>query len=72
MTLSLDTDQGVSRQHAEIYANEGRLRIRDLDSRHGTYLNGKRITDESLNPGDRFSVGQSTVVLTVKNQDDIS
>lgn len=72
MTLSLDTDQGVSRQHAEIYANEGRLRIRDLESRHGTYLNGKRITDESLNPGDRFSVGQSTVVLTVKNQDDIS
>jgi hypothetical protein len=71
-TLSLDADQGVSRQHAEIYASEGRLRIRDLESRHGTYLNGKRITDEELNPGDKFLVGQSTVVLTVKDQNEIS
>ncbi|MEJ2709629.1 MAG: FHA domain-containing protein [Anaerolineales bacterium] len=71
-TLSLDADQGVSRQHAEIYASEGRLRIRDLESRHGTYLNGRRIIDESLNPGDKFLVGQSTVILTVKDLDDIS
>jgi hypothetical protein len=71
-TLSLDADQGVSRQHAEIYASQGRLRIRDLESRHGTHLNGRRIMDESLNPGDKFLVGQSTVVITVKDQNDIS
>jgi hypothetical protein len=68
--LSLDADQGVSRQHAEIYENAGRLRIRDLESTHGTYLNGKRITDESLSPGDHLEMGLSTLVLLEEDTND--
>lgn len=71
-SINLDADQGVSRQHAEIYESSGDLRIRDLNSKHGTYLNGKRITDESLKPGDRLAIGQSTLVFIVEGQDDIS
>ena len=67
--LSLDADQGISRQHAEIYEKTGHLRIRDLKSTHGTYLNGKRISDESLNLGDHLSIGLSTLVLLVEDQD---
>ena len=70
--LSLDEDRGISRHHAEIYESDGVLRIRDLQSAHGTYLNEKKITDESLNPGDHLSIGQSTLVFMVEEQDGIS
>jgi pSer/pThr/pTyr-binding forkhead associated (FHA) protein len=66
--IRLDDDPGVSRQHAEIYENAGLLRIRDLKSSHGTYLNGKNITDEILNPGDQLSIGLSTVMFMVEDQ----
>jgi hypothetical protein len=33
----------VSRIHAEIVAHDGRLRLRDLSSRNGTYVNGRRV-----------------------------
>lgn len=63
VALSLDEDLGVSRHHAEIYESDGQLRIRDLQSAHGTSLNGKNITDDRLNPGDHLSLGQSTLVF---------
>jgi hypothetical protein len=72
VALSLDDDQGISRYHAEIYESAGLLRIRDMQSTHGTYLNGKNITDERLNPGDHLSVGQSTLVFMAEDQDGIS
>lgn len=67
--FNLDADQGVSRQHAEIYENDGQLRVRDLNSTHGTFINGKRISDESLNPGDQLAVGLSTMVLLEEDLD---
>jgi hypothetical protein len=31
----------VSRQHAEIFDDDGRLHVRDMGSKNGTYVNGK-------------------------------
>ena len=43
----------ISSEHAEIYARNGVLWLRDLDSRNGTFLNGKRVTnDRRLERGD--------------------
>jgi hypothetical protein len=64
-SVALDSDLEVSRQHAEIYESQGSLRIRDLDSRHGTYLNGLRIGDARLYPGDQIQVGTSLLELEV-------
>jgi hypothetical protein len=61
--IPLDADLNVSRRHAEIYEWNGALRIRDLQSTHGTLINGQRITDQSLAPGDRIQVGGSVFVL---------
>lgn len=47
----------VSRRHCEINQDEGQLKIRDLGSRNGTYLNGNKIDEISVNPGDHLSVG---------------
>ncbi len=47
----------ISRKHCEINADGGVLRVRDLGSRNGTLVNGKKIADAVLNPGDSFQIG---------------
>ncbi|MFC1609491.1 ATP-binding protein [Myxococcota bacterium] len=56
------SDRGVSREHAKITVNEaGTCTIRDLGSRNGTWVNGTRVSESSLNSGDRIGVGDSTL-----------
>lgn len=38
----------VSRFHAELFARGGRLQIRDLSSRNGTFVDGQRIADNVI------------------------
>jgi len=61
--VRLDRDLGVSRQHAELYQQEGVLRIRDLGSSHGLSVNGVAVHDQALAPGDKIQVGLSTLVV---------
>lgn len=72
VAVNLEEDRGISRYHAELYEREGVLRIRDLQSTHGTTLNGKSITDERLDPGAHLAVGQSTLIFRTEEQDGIS
>jgi len=44
--------QAVSTEHAEIYAGEASLRVRDLNSTNGTFINRRRITDGAIRDGD--------------------
>src|SRR5262245_33894668 len=39
------TQESVSKVHAEIYEDAGRLRIRDLQSTNGTFVNGELVED---------------------------
>lgn len=68
-TIRLDNDRGVSRQHAELYQQAGLLRLRDLDSRHGTNVNGYNIDDKGLTPGDEIRVGYSLLIVTAERQE---
>lgn len=56
-------DASVSRVHAElIIYSDGRISISDLNSKNGTYLNGKRILQpEILNPDDIVSIGNKQI-----------
>jgi hypothetical protein len=63
VSICLDEDMGVSRKHAEIYESNGNLRIRDLNSTHGTQVNGICIEDKSLEPGDRLQIGMTVLVV---------
>ena len=48
----------VSRHHCTLEIVEsGVTRLRDLDSRHGTTLNGRPVTDATLHDGDVIGVG---------------
>jgi two-component system, cell cycle response regulator len=60
LTLS---DQGVSRTHCAIVADDGgRYFIEDLVSTNGTLVNGVRVKRIELNAGDRFQVGADAVL----------
>ena len=58
-------DTQVSRQHAKITAvanstkNAAEYILTDLDSRNGTFLNGRRIRRETLENGDKISIGET-------------
>jgi len=47
----------VSKAHAEIYTDGLTLRVRDLGSRNGTFLNREVVTDGPLHDGDVLHVG---------------
>lgn len=44
----------VSRQHAELYFQSGRLHVKDLGSSNGTYVNRKKVQEGVVNPGDEL------------------
>jgi phosphoserine phosphatase RsbU/P len=48
----------VSRDHAEIVAEDGRYVLRDRGSRFGTYVNGESVTERTLQAGDTIRVGR--------------
>ena len=61
--VRLDQDIGVSRRHAELYQQQGVLRLRDLNSAHGTSVNEQVISDVDLAPGDTIYAGLSFLVV---------
>ena len=56
--LSLD-DPDTSRNHAEVVLREGVHHIRDLDSTNGTFVNGVRVSEAKLRPGDQIIMGDT-------------
>ncbi len=58
----------VSRKHCQLNYDEGVLKIRDLGSRNGTYLNDKRIDEAVIQAGDSIKIKPLTFVLQVDGQ----
>lgn len=58
----------VSRKHCQLSQNKEALKIRDLDSRNGTFLNGKRIGEETLKAGDYIQIGPLTFLLQIDGE----
>jgi len=59
------TDPMVSRHHARIEVREDGVRLRDLKSTNGTYLQGLRVTGAYLPETARFRVGESEIDFAV-------
>jgi serine phosphatase RsbU (regulator of sigma subunit)/pSer/pThr/pTyr-binding forkhead associated (FHA) protein len=63
--LRLDHDT-VSRRHAELlYDPFERWWVRDLVSRNGTRVRGRRVTEEVLRSGDPIQIGEFTLTLRI-------
>jgi pSer/pThr/pTyr-binding forkhead associated (FHA) protein len=58
----------VSRRHCQLSQNKETLKIRDLGSRNGTYVNGKRVDEATLRAGDHIRIGPLTFLLQIDGQ----
>lgn len=60
-------DDDVSRQHAVIWGSGDRAYVRDLESRNGTFVNGRRIDGQhSLRVGDEVSIGRANLAVDAR------
>ena len=60
--ITLDTPD-ASRRHAEIASAGAGYVVRDLESTNGTFVNGHRIREHRLQPGDRIGIGRLVIVF---------
>jgi adenylate cyclase len=51
-------DPTISRQHAQLSAEDGGVRVKDLGSSNGTFLNGSRVTNALAAPNDVITFGK--------------
>lgn len=62
------SDDTVSRYHAELETFAEGVRIRDLDSTNGTFVQGERVRDAFLDDGDEIRLGQVRLRLRASDQ----
>jgi diguanylate cyclase (GGDEF)-like protein len=55
-------DDGISREHAAVQREGGKVVLVDLGSTNGTYWNGARVPRQELADGDKISIGASTIL----------
>jgi two-component system cell cycle response regulator len=56
-------DDGISRAHAELVVEDGRVVVRDLASTNGTFVNGARTSSREVRDGDQITLGGATFVV---------
>jgi len=61
-TLAI-AEASVSSHHAELLLSGNEVLVRDLGSTNGTCINGERITESALKPGEGLRLGQVTMRL---------
>jgi pSer/pThr/pTyr-binding forkhead associated (FHA) protein len=59
----------VSRKHAKITVQPGRITIEDLGSTNGTFVNGEKVKQAQLKEGDRILIGTSILKLVQQGAD---
>ncbi len=55
----------VSKRHCQLSVDNGSLKVRDLGSRNGTFINGKKVEHVDVKPGDYLRVGPLTFLLQI-------
>jgi|SRR5687768_12091038 len=55
----------VSRKHCSLIKSDDSLVIQDIGSSNGTYVNGKRIQEARLRPGDLIRIGSLRFVVQI-------
>ncbi len=58
-------DSLLSRRHAEFVVTPTEVRVRDLGSRNGVYVNGRKVADAALKPGDALAIGHFQIRFVV-------
>src|SRR5215831_2846296 len=62
---AIGEDSYLSSQHFAVECDGTQVRIRDLGSSNGTFVNGDKITECVVQPGDSVVAGGSTFAIQV-------
>ena len=62
----------ISRHHCRLQVEGEQVRVEDLDSANGTFLNGSPVEKASLHPGDLVEVGDFRLELHSASQEELS
>jgi hypothetical protein len=54
-------DPSLSREHCEIIVQSGAATLKDRGSMNGTTVNGRRVAEHPLKPGDKITIGGAVV-----------
>src|SRR5438445_9751198 len=68
--LRLVNDPHFSRHHFLLEVNPPALLVRDLGSRNGTFVNGRKVSTCRLKPGDVISGGLTRIRFTLLDEAD--
>ncbi len=60
-------DTWVSRRHCELVAVDDGLLVRDVGSKHGTFVNHEQVEQKLLRDGDTLSVGLTNLVVSYED-----
>src|SRR4029077_4784589 len=66
------TDPSVSRAHCVMEATPAGYRLKDLESRNGTFVNGIPIRTHELQNGDRVEIGRSAFIYLTQDDEPIT
>ena len=58
-------DPQISGLHCVLWFDDARLHVRDLGSKNGTRVNGARVAESVLQPGDTIRVGMSRIEVEI-------
>jgi adenylate cyclase len=58
----------VSREHCELTIKGDTLHAKDLGSSNGTFINGKRIAEADLKPGDELKIGPVNFIVQIDGE----
>ena len=62
------TDPSMSRKHCVISQQDGRFRVRDLESRNGTLVNRSGVQEHWLQHGDEIAAGDSSFLFLLEEE----
>src|SRR3954468_15129486 len=58
-------DPRVSRDHALLISENGKIFVEDQGSKHGTFVNGERVERKQLEPNDRVEFGARDTIFAI-------
>jgi transcriptional regulator with GAF, ATPase, and Fis domain len=64
-------DPSVSRKHCLVSWQDGKFRVRDLESRNGTQVNGTGVKEQSLQHGDQIATGDSSFLFLLEEEEQL-
>lgn len=69
--LKIDSKE-ASRTHCAMLWEKEKLWVMDLESSHGTFVNGARITKLAIGPGDTLGIGSAKIIIdSIKPEGDM-